>query len=360
MQRPSRLMFRRLLPLLLLLSLNGCAYLASVSGEVESHVDRWMEQQEYGKALAALEHVKTGHPDYSQLMKKRETILRQATQYERKTVAKTTELAGQGKWTQALELQAQALSRLPDSAVLQDNQRRLLQLQAARLDELGLDLLLARAEGLLRLLPVYNTLASVDPHSWRIQREVKSAHTDAEHVSNELIRLGRTALERKELDKARRSLSLALRLNPSPEAKEVNQELLRRLGPPAPAVIKSANKPSREEETQELLQRYHHAYSNKNWVEAQRLLALLELQSSPPDELPQLRSELNAEVAEVVNRHTEHGIALYSNGKYEQALAAWRKAQQLDPGNERVGAHIVRAERVLDKLRALQEKRDDE
>jgi tetratricopeptide (TPR) repeat protein len=352
-------MYPRLLSLLLLLTLNGCAYLASVSGDVESHVERWVAEQEYGKALAALSHIKPEHPDYAALMKKRAAIARRAGQYERETVNQGMELARQGQWEQALERTALALSRLPDSSVLQDSQRRLLQQQAARLEQLELELLLARGEGLLRVLPVYSTRASVAPHAWSTQSDLRTAQAEAARVGAELTRLGRVALERKELDKARRTLSLALRLHPDPETKQANQELLRRLGPPAPAA-KAAGKTAREDETPELLQRYRQAYADKNWGEAQRLLALLELQPTPPDELAQLRGELNAEVAEAVNQHTERGIALYSRGKYAQALAAGRKAQQLDPANERVNAHVERAERVLEKLRALQEKRSGE
>lgn len=351
-------MYPRLLTLLLLLTLNGCAYLASVSGDVDSHVERWVAEQEYGKALAALSHIKPEHPDYAALMKKRAAVAHRAGQYERETVNQSMELARQGQWEQALERTALALSRLPDSSVLQDSQRRLLQQQAARLEQLDLELLLARGEGLLRLLPVYGTRASVAPHTWSTQSDLRAAQAEAARIGAELTRLGRTALEHKELDKARRTLTLALRLHPAPETKHANQELLRRLGPPAPA--KAASKTAREDETQELLQRYRQAYADKNWGEAQRLLALLELQPTPPDEVAQLRSELNAEVAEAVNQHTERGIALYSRGKYEQALAAWRKAQQLDPANERVNAHAERAERVLEKLRTLQEKRSGE
>ncbi len=351
----------RLLPLLLLLlSLNGCTYLVTVSGDLDAYLDRWVVQQEYGKALAALSHIKPEHPDYPQLMRKREAILLKAEQYQKETVAQAAELVRQGQWEQALNRYDQALSRLPDSSMLQSGRARLEQQQAARLTELELEQLIARGEGLLQLLPVYVTRATVDPRSWRAQRELRATREEAEFIAAELARLGRAALERKEMAAARRSLPLALRLNPTNDIKRANQELLQRLGPPAAPTPKDSVKPTREDEIRELLQRYAQAYSHKDWAEAQRLLALLELQSSPPEELPQLRSELNAEVAEAVNRHTEHGIVLYSNGKYEQALAAWRKAQQLAPDNERVRAHIERAERVLEKLRSLQEKKGGE
>lgn len=353
-------MSRHLLLLLLLLSLNGCAYLASVSGDLDAQLDRWTAQQEYGKALAALDHVKPTRADYVVLMKKRDTILVKAEQYERETVNQATDLARRGQWQQALERYDQALSRLPDGKILQTGHAQLLRQQAARLDELELDLLIARGEGLLHLLPVYTDRANVDPRSWRAQRELRSAQESAERIAIELTQRGRTALEQRDLNLARRSLPLALRLHPNSETKQANQDLLRRLGPPATQTTKPAAKPSREDETRELLQRYRQAYGSKDWGEAQRLLALLELQPTPPDEITQLRSELNAEVAEAVNRHIEHGITLYSDGKYERALAVWQQALQLEPDNGRIRTHIERAERVLEKLRTLQEKRSGE
>lgn len=352
-------MLRRLLPLFALLALNGCAYLASVSSDLDARLDSWVAQQEYGKALAALRHVKPTHANYAQLMKQRDAILLKSEQYERETVTQATELARRGQWAQALERYEQALSRLPEGKTLRAGQAQLLKQQAARLDDVELDLLIARGEGLLQLLPLYTKRANVDPRSWQAQRDLRTTQEEAERIGLELTRRGRNALEQRDLNQARRSLPLALRLYPSPETKQANQDLLRRLGPPAPAGKPTA-KASRDDETADLLQRYRKAYSNKEWHEAQRLLALLELQSSPPEELPQLRSELNAEVTEAVNRHIERGIALYSDGKYEQALSVWQQAQQLDPGNERVRAHIERVERVLEKLRALQEKRGAE
>ncbi|MEW6646608.1 MAG: tetratricopeptide repeat protein [Pseudomonadota bacterium] len=350
-------MRRLLLIFMLPMLLHGCAYLASVSGDVDHQIEQWVQQQEYGKALSALSYIKPQHPDYARLMKKRDAVVRQAEQYARDTANQSAELARQGQWAQALELSTAALKRFPESSVLQHNHQRLLQQQAARLDEIDLELLQARAEGLLHLLPVYTSRATVDPYSWRARYDLRQLQEEAAEVSGELTRRGRLALERKDMVSARRSLNLALRLSPGPETRQANKELLRRLAPAVPA---TSGKASVEDETQELLQQYRQAYDSKNWIEAQRLLALLELQPTPPQELPQLRSELNAEVAEVVNRHTEQGITLYSRGKYEQALAAWRKAQQLDPANERVATHIERAERVLEKLRALQEKRSGE
>lgn len=348
----------RFLPLLLLLlMLNGCSLLATVSGNLDTQLDHWEAAQEYGKALAALEQVRPEHPDYAQLMKRRETIRLKAARYENDTIAQAAELARQGQWGEALARYDEAQARLPASTALREGRAGLEQQRTARLSALELELLLARGEGLAQLLPVQTARAAADPHSWRTQRELRQVQQDAERLGTELTRIGRAALERQEFETARRNLSLALRLHATPEAQQAHQEVQRRLAPPPARPAPTPAKPVREDEQRELLQRYRTAFKARNWDEAQRLLRQLEAQPTPPQETTVLRRQLDAEIGKEVERFTKQGIALYSNGNYEEALAAWRKAQQLDPDNERVRAHIERAERVLQKLQTLQEKR---
>lgn len=351
----------RFLPLLLLLlMLNGCSLLATVSGDLNTQLDHWEAAQEYGKALAALEHVRPEHPDYAQLMKRREAIRLKATRYESDTIAQATALARQGQWGEALARYDEARARLPASTALREGRAALEQQRTARLSALETELLLARGEGLAQLLPVQTARAAADPRSWRTQRELRQVRQEAERLGAELTRIGSAALERQELETARRSLSLALRLHATPEAQQAHREVQRRLAPPSSPPAKPASapvKPVGEDEQRELLQRYRNAFKARNWDEARRLLAQLEGQPAPPPETAALRRQLDAEIGREVEQFTKQGITLYSNGNYEEALTAWRKAQQLDPDNERVRAHIERAERVLKKLQTLQEKR---
>lgn len=350
-------MLRRLLGIVLLTQLAGCAYLASVSGNLEQHVDDWVAEQKYGLALDALSYVKPDAPDYRRLQAKRQAIELKAHTYEQNMVAKANRQAAEGKWEGALQTIETAQANLPDSEYLSNGKQKLLKLQTSRLDELDVDLLVARGDSLLRLLPVYANVAKVDSRNSRATQRLTTAKHEASEIAAELTRRGTLALDQKDLPLARRTLPLALKLDPTTATKQGNQRLLLLMGP-TPA--KDVSKRNRDDEVNELLQRYTQAVKERNWPEAQRLLALLELQPSPPPELPQLRSDLNDDVADAVHRYIEHGSVLYSRGKYEEALVVWRRAEVIDPDNERVRAHIARAERVLEKLHSLQEKQGAE
>ncbi|MBE0503678.1 MAG: tetratricopeptide repeat protein [Desulfuromonadales bacterium] len=49
------------------------------------------------------------------------------------------------------------------------------------------------------------------------------------------------------------------------------------------------------------------------------------------------------------------GIALYTQGRYSEAVTVWRKVQQLDPGHVKAGLNI---EKALRKLQSIKERRD--
>jgi tetratricopeptide (TPR) repeat protein len=49
------------------------------------------------------------------------------------------------------------------------------------------------------------------------------------------------------------------------------------------------------------------------------------------------------------------GIALYTQGRYSEAVAVWQKVQQLDPGHVKAGLNI---EKALRKLQSIKERRD--
>lgn len=346
--------------LILMLPLGGCAYIASVSDNFEQQLNEWVEQEEYGTALRALSYVKPDRPDYRRLMVRRETILRLSQLYEKRTVNRAEEHLREGRWAEALQLYEVGLDKLPESKALSDGYVHLQRLQAQRLAELETDLLIARGNSLLELLPVYARRTEVDPKNRDLHQQLSKARDEAASVSTELTRRGSMALERNDMATAQRTLPLALRLQPSSDTKRANQALLQQVTTQQPVSSKPATeKPSRDEGSTELLQQYRQAFSRNDLPEARRIVAILELQPKPPAELVQIRRELETAIAASVRQHLDRGVALYSHGEYEKALANWHAAKVLDPDNERVNAHIARVERVLSKLQTLQQKQSN-
>ena len=69
-----------------------------------------------------------------------------------------------------------------------------------------------------------------------------------------------------------------------------------------------------------------------------------------------LAVQLKVAIDDTIEEGMEASRRLYSQGRFEEALAGWRALLVLDPENEALKAHVARAERVLAKLRALNEK----
>lgn len=346
---------RLLLSLLLASSLAGCALLATFVPPDARQIDTWLADDEYGHLLDALLHSRPGDAGHEYLLAKEQLIHRKADSFANDAAQKSHTLARQGQWQEALAVSNAALRLYPHSTLLQENREKIEQLQLQASAQLEARLRLIHAESLARALPVHEQRAATLPDSMQVQQELATLHQQARDLGMELISQGRMELARKNFQDARHKLSLALRLAPGPEARQANRELLQQQAPPR-STSGAVDDPDRRTRADELLPQYHAAWQSQNWHEAQRLLALLELEPEIPDELPQLRSELAEKIADIVSRLILQGNTLYTEEKYEQALATWRKAKILDPDNPHLEAQILRGQRVLEKLQALQEK----
>ena len=67
----------------LLVSLNGCAYLTSFRSDLVSQVDEWIKEQEYGQVLATIEFIKPTHPQYKILVEKKKKVIPLIVQMEK-------------------------------------------------------------------------------------------------------------------------------------------------------------------------------------------------------------------------------------------------------------------------------------
>ncbi len=336
--------------LLLLPLLGGCAALQPAADTAEQ-LDSWVATQQYGKALAALDRLPANAP----LRARRSDIAAKARAFEQQTVAQANQYLQDDHWAEAQQTYARALEKWPDSAVFKTGAATLEQERLAQLAELKLELLVARAERLERLLPIYAAIAAADPGSWWAQRDLNGVRDEAAEVTRQLIDAGRKALDDKQMATARRLLIPASRLAAEASAKQAAQQQLRRL-----ATLEPEQKQKAEGGAKEVMQRYQEAYAAHDWLEARRLMTLMQQQPNAPAELKQMRATLEKAIAAAVNHMVDRGVSLYSRAKYEEALALWLEARQLAPGDERLKANITRAEQVIKKLHSLQKKQGGE
>jgi len=356
----------------------GCASIVQPTGNINERIDYWLEQQEYGKALELVAELNDHpSPDITNPQEIQKKILGQAERYEKRVMADAEKSAANSDWHTALALYQEALSRLPDSELLQQGQQQLLQRQQESLARLELDQLIVQGEWMRKDLLLSKKTASTAPDGWFVQYKLGRKEADAQDLATELAEHGRLALERRDLALAKRTLPLAMSLYAAPEIEDANrrlQELLKEDDIKQKRIIDEQQKLILDQhvtqqkkkrrlfnikvqrESKQLMADFKKAYEENNLMKAQQLMRKLEKFSINNKELQELSRQLDNDVAEHVQDLIETGITYYSRQQYEQAISSWKEAQILDPKNERLTADIGRAERVLEKLHSLREK----
>jgi len=147
----------------------GCASIVQPTGNINERIDYWLEQQEYGKALELVAEWMTIPLQISPTSGNTKKILGQAERYEKRVMADAEKSAANSDWHTALALYQEALSRLPDSELLQQGQQKLLQRQQESLARLELDQLIVQGEWMRKDLLLSKKTASTAPDGWFVQ-----------------------------------------------------------------------------------------------------------------------------------------------------------------------------------------------
>jgi len=384
-----------LLGIVVLSQIYGCASVLTSTGNADDQIDRWLEQREYGKALALVAHLRESpSPAIGNLQETQEKVDVQIASYEQHVVAKAESAAAVGDWGTAFDLYHDALSRLPDSKRLQQGERQLIQRHAEYVEMLELDRLIAKGEWMLKELEISKLAAAKNPHSWVGQYSLNRKIGSANELALDLAERGKRALEHRDLTVAKRVIPLASNLSNAIEIAALNarfeemlkEEELRILNEQTRIAEAQFAEEKIRGERQEKKQRsaissqeqnktaplmangqeqkkaallmadFKKACHEKDFVEAQRLMSRLEKQGVDDQEFEDLSKELATDVARHVRHLTKIGVIHYSQQQYDEALNVWKQAQVLDPKNEQLTARIKRATRVIKNLQDLRTK----
>src|SRR5512137_2420114 len=126
--------------IVVLSQLTGCASLVTSRGNANEQVDRLLDQQEYGKALAVMREARASSaPAISDLEETQDRINAYIAAYEQQVIAKAESAAVVGEWGEAFDLYRDALSRVPDSVPLRQGEQQLVERHAKYAAMLDLD-----------------------------------------------------------------------------------------------------------------------------------------------------------------------------------------------------------------------------
>ena len=343
---------KRLLVIIPLLTLQllhgGCAYLSSFSSELPGKIESLIQQQEYAEALARLEYVRPSHADYQQLLQQKKRIEKLIPEYETATIKRAQQLTRQEKWYPAQQTYEQALAKLPQSQRINQAYQEFLQQRDNYLTQLELSLLLNRANWLIKNAPVQKEIVRVIPEDYQRYEELQNYPQRVDETGNQLVNCVQAALNANDYNLAETCLKLVERL----DAKNIDQTQLasarKKLAQAEKAEIRKQN-----EKTRALIAELKQGYSQDNLRRARQHLNVLRKQNTRDKTSRKLQAQLEQRYREGIDQKIAAGRRLYSSGKIQEALDVWNSLLEIDPGNQKLEAHIDRAERVLKKLERL-------
>ena len=343
---------RRLLaviPLLVIqLLFGGCAYLSSFSSELPEKIDTLIQQQEFGEALAMLEYVRPSHADYKHLMQQKKHIKKLIPEFETETIQKARKLTRKEQWYPAQQTYEQALAKIPQSKKLREAQQEFLNQRDNYLKQLELALLLNRANWLIKNAPAYKEIVRVIPDDYQRYEELRDYPEKVDATADQLVKCVQSALDASNYDLAETCLKLAERIG----SKNIDKKQLavanKKLAQAEKAEIRKQNN-----KTRTLIAELKQGYSQDNLRRARHQLDVLQKQNSRDRTSIKLRKQLDKRYREGIDQKIAAGRKIYSSGKIQEALDVWNSLLEIDPGNQKLVAHIDRAERVLKKLQRL-------
>lgn len=348
----------RLLPLLLAATLGGCAFIP-FQGDVDARVDELLTDEQYGRAMQILAYVPDDDPRRAHYAQRLRAIRQISEQYARRVMSKTDALVREGRWSEALDLYREALSRLPQHPGLREHLKNFRVKQAERIESLDLEKLIAEGQWLRTALAIQESITEVDPESWSHSSDLKNLRYQAERISERLTERGLAAMETKDLGTAGRTLPLAAQLNPSPRIAKAEKQLseaeaqqLRRKR----QARQRAQKLEQERQAGALRAAFEQAHSEGDLVRARDILGrLLGLAGKDPDNR-RLAESFEQDLDGVIQQRLDEGALLYSQGRIEEAMGRWRYVLELAPEHDEARTNLERAERVVQRLQQLREK----
>jgi len=333
------------------LLLSNCAYLHSFDANLPEKVDQWIEEQNYQKALNTLEHVKPGNDNYALLMQKKKQILRLADNLEKKTIISANRLIAQNEWYKASQLYEETLKKIPEHEKLRQSHTEFLDKRQAYLKNLELRLLIKKGAWLGNSAALYEQIKNTVPGNYHTVSGIRDYEHDRQQALQALTECTQTASAADKLDLMRTCLTLAERIDNNvqndPRLASARQKIDR---------AKEASLRQYKQQTRELLANLRKGYSLDNLQRSYNHLKTSNDFSPLDSEALDLLDNLDKHLKTGIEQRMESARRLYSAGKIEHALKIWESLQSIAPDNQKLEAYIERAQRVLKKLKQLQEK----
>ena len=333
-------------------------------------IDRYIADQQYGRAIRALERRVKREPNQRNKMWLAQ-VRNNAKKFESGIIAKASHSIKIGKWQGAFVIVDDALHHYPESRRLNRYREQLSKKQSKSIKRARIKLVSARTDYLLRVIPVYQELNRLDPTDSDIAWKLKKTRLEISETAKSLSISGAQAIKQDDFEMAQQYLELADQLNPTQAntralanlAQLRLQRLERQRRLAAQRKKQLANQPLskhhrvQQQRLRHLTQQIRNALNRGNYDTASKLLLRVNHISQDHPEIAKLRLALDNSIHHKVSQLVHRGNDHYSKGRIEQAKRSWSRALKLDPKNPQIKSSVERADRVLSKLREIKNQR---
>ncbi len=332
-----------LLPLLLS---GGCALQTVVMPTPP--IDELIRNHQYNSALAALKRSERETPDYHE---RRRELQVAARAWERELLDEIDALVARQQFAAAQLRLERALPELPQTPALRRYTAHFYERRDLFVAEQTALLSRLRGENLLRERPLYESLRGVEG-DYRIRDTVERYREDSEFFAGKLREAGLRAIETSDWIEAQTLLSLSNQLHP--DAFTSSQLAIANTGLRQQKQQQQSEEQRRLRTLQRQLQtRFDTAMHRGDLDQAETVLREAVAQTGS-DFSQRLATRLDRAKSASAETDIDTGNRLYGEGKVEQALRHWRRAQRYDNSAE-LQVRIERAERLLEHYRELRE-----
>lgn len=340
----------------MLATMAGCAQFSIRQPVTPDQINAWLVEQQYGKALTALDHLPADYPRRAQLLALRPQVQERARSYENSTLALVRDQADDEEFGAALSQLRVARHNYPQSAALAAEEQQLLPLQQNALHELNDRLLIVRTQHLFDELSLQQRVAHIDPDFPATR--VQDIHARLNRAAGALLECGQRAMRAGKLQRAEQCLTLAQRIQDTQIGRtalaSLEQQQSERKKITRTRQQRSQDK-LRRQQLEQLLTSANQALARDDLPAARQALSdALAIDSDNSDAIA-LRATIDSAINARVEVALRKGNQLYRSGNIEQAQRVWNEGLQLDPDHPQLRANVERAARVLQNLQAIKQ-----
>ena len=355
----KRVHIRQLMVTALLLSmLCSCSWLQGLSTANPQDINLLLEQKNFNEVLAIADtqlarSLEEQDKNYWLAIRERTTI--EAAAFQQEQVQRLQRLARRDEWQIANVEQQFLRQHLPSNDVLDELFADVDRQRQQYVDGLTLGLAKLEAQHLPKTLRFYERLYKADADDVIALRRWQQERDKRDRLIVTVKAYAAIAEAEREYGLALAHLRSIQRLEDSPVILTDIKRLRSLLLEQQKAQIVLNNNSALSKKQQQQLADYDAAIDQQQWLAAKNILMAM-LKQRPGDKaLIDEQQQLNANLLLEVERATALGEAYYSEGNIEYALMAWQSALPLAPNDSHLLANIERAQRILDKVKALKE-----